>query len=84
MSFLVRESFEMESGDDFVVRVHGLTCLLQPLTRDGRKWVDDHMSSDLTQWESKAVPIEWFCLEDLLIVIAGDGLSVRAHKDSIH
>ena len=84
MSFIVPEIIEMAPGTDFVLRSHGAICLLQPLSKDGKAWFNEHIPAEATRWDTSAVAIEPRNVENILTVIAADGLAVAGHNDVIN
>ena len=63
---------------DFIVSNHGSIYLLEPLTEAGRQWSDDHLPDD-AQMFGNAVVVEHRYIEDIVLGIQDDGLTVAGH-----
>jgi hypothetical protein len=68
---------------DFAIRNHGSICLLYPLTFYAREWVVDNLPADRMLWGS-AVVIEPRYVEDIVIGIKGDGLSINVANRTVN
>jgi hypothetical protein len=64
------------SGPDFALQNHGSICLLSPLTDQAEEWLGENVVNDETQFWGRAIVVEPRYVEDLVIGIYGEGLTV--------
>jgi hypothetical protein len=69
---------------DFLLRTHGSTALLQPLSGAGKEWLDLNVTYDAWQIWAGAIAVQPRYVEDLLAGIAASGLTVAGIIDTIH
>jgi hypothetical protein len=74
--------FGASVGIDFLLRKHGSTVLLQPISGAGKGWLDLNVTHDSWRiWGGAVAPC---FVEDLLAGIAASGLTVAGITDTIH
>lgn len=61
---------------DFTLTNHGSVCLLRPLSRAAKRWLDEHID-DEAQYHGDAVAVSPRYVQPILDGIAADGLEVR-------
>lgn len=62
---------------DFTLHNHGSICLLQPLSRAGRAWLDEHVISSETLFWAGAVVVEPRYVGALVQGIRDEGLAIH-------
>lgn len=60
---------------DFAIAHHGSICILTPLTKEAKVWVDDNLPDDALSW-CGGVAIEPRYVDSVIDGIATDGLSL--------
>ena len=64
------------SSADFSLANHGSICLLTPLTTAATQWAAEHLPEGAMTWGRASIVVEPRYVEDIVIGIAGDGLTV--------
>lgn len=61
---------------DFRFSDHGSIWVLSPRTMAAEAWVDEHIEPDALRWAAGVV-VEYGCVDNILSLIARDGLTVE-------
>ena len=62
---------------DFTVTNHGSLWLLTLITEAAQAWAAEHLPSDALRWGDHSIVVEPRYLENIVLGIQGDGLTVH-------
>ena len=71
------ETLPDETAIDFDINNHGSVILINPLTEDGKQWLDENTDIANRQFFGSALAVEPRYLDYLIEGMIADGLSIR-------